>query len=186
MSRGGTAHLSDSPACNGAVIPCLFAFCMLPQSTCHKQADDMQTCQKPQKQSTHTHKKKENTLVLSSTTTGICNHIQSTQPTLIPFFFLPPPVHHQASPLATRSAGELQIQLHLAALSGCCKKLEPSILTLIRANEQRGHVLSKDPQTGANIHSSAQLRSWFFFFHRRTDSMHSIAMTKRLHSAYSV
>lgn len=57
-----------------------------PQSTCHKQADDMQTCQKPQKQSTKK-KKRENTLVLSSTTTGICNHIQSTQPTLIPVFF---------------------------------------------------------------------------------------------------
>lgn len=48
------------------------------QSTCHKQADNMQTCQN------HRSKAKD-TLILSSTT-GICRHIQSTQPTLIPFF----------------------------------------------------------------------------------------------------
>lgn len=62
--------------------------------------------------------------------------------------------HYQVSPLAIRSEGELQIQIHLAALSGCCK-LELTILTLIRANEQHSHVLSKDPQTGGNIQFSS-------------------------------
>lgn len=164
LSRDGTAHLSDFPlpACNRAVIPCLSAFACstINLSQTGRQYANMP---KPQKHS------KKNTLILSSTT-GICNHIQSTQPTLIPFFF-----HYQASPLAIPSAGELQIQIHLAALSGCCK-LELSILTLIRPNEQHSHVLSKAPQTGGNILSSHSLA----VFHRRTDAKYSTVMTTNL------
>lgn len=126
------------------------------QLTCHRQAD---LC----KHAKTTEAKQKNTLVPSSTT-GICNYIQSTRHTLIPFFF-----HYRAGPLAKNSAGELQIQIHLAALSGCCK-LEPSILTLIRVNES--HVLSKHPQTGGNIHYSHSVAVF-----QRTDAMYSIVMT---------
>lgn len=82
---------------------------------------------------------------------------------------------YQGSPLATRSAGELQIQIHLAALSGCCK-LELSILTLTRANEQHSHVLSKESQTGGNIHSSHSPA----VFHRRTDAKYSAVISATL------
>lgn len=133
MSRSGTAHLGDSQL----AMELLSLVCFnlhAQQLTCHKQADNMQTCQN------HRGKAKEHT-----GTEQYYRYMQSyskhTTHTNSTFFF-----YYQASPLASLSARELQIQIHLAALSGCCK-LERSILTLIRANEQHGHVLSKDPQT---------------------------------------
>lgn len=80
---------------------------------------------------------------------GRCSHIQSRQPTLISFSFFS--YHCQE-----KVAGELQIHIHSAALGGCCKLLV-SVLTLIGANEQHSHVLSKDPQTGGGYRFFTQI-----------------------------
>lgn len=118
-----------------------------------------------------TEAKQKNTLVLSNTT-GICNHIQSTQPTLIPFFFLSLSSEPTSNTECRRTADSNSFSCSQWVL----QTFSLSILTLISANEQRNHVLSKDPQTGGNIDSSHS----FAAFHKRADAMQSQVMTTNL------
>lgn len=119
-----------------------------------------------------TEAKQKNTLVLSSTT-GICNNIQSTQPTLIPFFFL--------SVVSGKPTSNTECRRTADSNSFSCSQWvlrtsSLSILTLISANEQHSYVLSKDSQTGGNIDSSHS----FAVFHKRADAMQSQVMTTNL------
>lgn len=162
LSPGVKRHIKVTPpllACNGAVFPCLSAFAC---STIHMSHTGRQYANmpKPQRRSKRTH-------WYWAVLPVYAIIFKAHNPHYFHFFF-----HYQASPLATQSAGELQIQIHLAALSGCSKLLL-SILTLIGANEQHSHVLSKDPQTEGNIDSSHS----FAVFHKRTDAMQSQVMT---------
>lgn len=120
----------------------------------------MQTCQN------HTGKAKEHT-----GTEQHYRYMQSyskhTAHTYFHFF-----LHYQDSRPVKPNAGELQILIRLAALN-VYYKLLLSILTLIRANEQHSHVLSKEPQTGGNIDSSRS----FAVFHKRTDAIQAQLMT---------
>lgn len=72
-----------------------------------------------------------------------------------------------------RVAGELQIHIRSAALGGCYK-LFVSVLTLIGANEQHSHVLSKDPQTGSGEKGGDQFFTQLLQFSTREQMLHSL------------
>jgi len=117
-----------------------------------------------------TEAKHKDTLIRSSTTGIYAIIFKAHNPHWFHFFS-----HNQASPRAARSARELQIQSNLAALSDWWK-LEQSILTLIRENEQHGHVLSWHPPFGGIIRYLHSLA----VFHKRTDAKFSIVITTNL------
>lgn len=146
-------HLAMEPS-----SPCLSSFACLTTHVTYRQT------KKCKHAKTTEAKQKENTLVPSGATRPMQPY--SKQKTHTPFFFFF--FHCQA-----RVAGELQIHIHSAALGGCYK-LFVSVLTLIGANEQHSHVLSKAPQTGGEI---SILHTAFAVFHKRTDAAQSQVVT---------
>lgn len=84
LSGCAAAHLRKGPhpSCSGALFPRFFCICML---NIQLITNRLTKC----KHAKTTRPKQKSTLILSSTA-GVCNHIQNTEPTLIPLS--PPPL----------------------------------------------------------------------------------------------
>lgn len=169
MSRGGTAHLSDSPlpGLQWSCHPLFVCICMLH----NRHVTNRQTICKHAKYHRSKAQKKEHTGTEQHHYRYMRSYSKHTAHTnAISFlFFRSSSSEPTSNTECRRTADSNSFSCSLWLL----QKLEPSILTLIRANEQHGHVLSKDPQTGANSHSSLSFAVFFFPQENRCYALYS-------------